>query len=62
VFVGGLARALSWRRTGRPHPAFVAAIALELIAVPALAVWQHQVVTMYRADGAPAPSVGPKGS
>jgi len=43
VFLGGLARALSWRRTGRPHPVFVTAIGLELVLVPALAVWQHRI-------------------
>lgn len=35
VFVGGLARLLSWRRVGRPHPSALVAIALELGAVPA---------------------------
>ncbi|HLL65861.1 MAG TPA: DUF4345 domain-containing protein [Micromonosporaceae bacterium] len=48
VFAGGFARVLAWRRTGRPHPAFVAALALELVAVPALAAWQNHVVKQHR--------------
>ena len=38
VFVGGLARLVSWRTTGRPHTVFIAATVLELVGVPAVMV------------------------
>jgi hypothetical protein len=46
VFAGGVARLISWRPTGRPHSAFIAAIALELVGFPAVMVWQSRVARL----------------
>ncbi|MGJ6123615.1 DUF4345 domain-containing protein [Mycolicibacterium sp. Y3] len=46
VFIGGLARLVSWRTTGRPHHVFVAATALELVGVPAIMVWQLRIARL----------------
>lgn len=43
VVLGGLARLLAWRASGRPHPTMVGAVVLELVGVPAVAVWQARV-------------------
>jgi hypothetical protein len=45
VFAGGLARLISWRRTGRPHPVFLGAIAIELVGMPVMAVWQNRLAS-----------------
>ncbi len=42
LFVGGLARLLSWRQRGRPHAVTVGAVALELAAPPLLVGWQRR--------------------
>jgi hypothetical protein len=49
VVVGGLARLLSWRQTGRPRPVFVGGIVLELVVVPCLWLWKSRVVRTARA-------------
>jgi len=46
AFLGGLVRLISWRREGRPHGIFIAAIALELIGMPALAIWHARVASI----------------
>ncbi len=43
MFVGGLARTRSWQQAGRPHPISVTAVALELVAPPALIAWQRRI-------------------
>lgn len=48
---GGLARVLSMRRTGRPHPLMLGALGIELGLVPALMVWQAAVAREARKAG-----------
>jgi hypothetical protein len=45
IFVGGLARGLSWQQRGRPHPIMVSAIALETVGVAGLLLWQRRLST-----------------
>ncbi|MGP3990072.1 DUF4345 domain-containing protein [Streptomyces sp. 3N207] len=54
AFAGGIGRVVSWRRTGRPYPTMIAALGLELVAVPGLLAWQTAVAKAARAQQAPA--------
>jgi Domain of unknown function (DUF4345) len=46
VMVGGVGRLLAWRKAGRPHPAFVGALALEFVGMPIVLVWQRHVAAL----------------
>jgi Domain of unknown function (DUF4345) len=48
VFAGGVARLISWRRTGRPHPVFLSALAIELVGMPVMAAWQSRLAVSDR--------------
>ena len=52
VFVGGLARLISWLSMGTPGRGHVVGLAMELVAVPLLVLWQARVA---------APGQGPAG-
>lgn len=47
VALGGVGRLLAWRASGRPHPVFVAALALELVGMPAVLAWQGRLAAAY---------------
>jgi uncharacterized protein DUF4345 len=57
VTLGGLARVLSWRTSGRPHPVLVGATALEL-GIPALLLWQRRVAERAGQHPLAAPAAG----
>ncbi len=43
VFVGGLARIVSWLDTGQPHGLMVVLLGVELILPPVLVLWQRRL-------------------
>ncbi len=43
TFLGGTARALAAAQSGQPHPLFRALTVAELIAAPALLLWQRSL-------------------
>ncbi|QDQ95407.1 DUF4345 domain-containing protein [Rhodococcus sp. WB9] len=43
VFLGGLARLLSWQQRGRPHPSSLVALGLETAVAPALIAWRRSL-------------------
>ncbi|MFE9749878.1 DUF4345 domain-containing protein [Saccharothrix saharensis] len=43
VFVGGLARIVSWWAVGQPHPLMLVLLGVELIVPPVLVVWQRRL-------------------
>ncbi|MEU4448603.1 DUF4345 domain-containing protein [Actinosynnema sp. NPDC050801] len=43
VFVGGLARLVSWLTVGQPHPLMLVLLAIELIVGPVLVWWQRRL-------------------
>lgn len=51
VVTGGLARALSAAQMGLPGPGHVFGLAMELIVVPLLTLWQARVAARYSAAG-----------
>jgi hypothetical protein len=48
AFAGGIGRLLSIRKKGLPHPTMLAALGIELGAVPALIAWQALVARAAR--------------
>jgi hypothetical protein len=43
VVIGGVGRMVSFLTTGAPSPAMLAALVMELIVTPGLALWRHRV-------------------
>lgn len=49
IALGGIGRSVAWRVSGRPDHVFVTAIPLEVIGVPALALWNHAIASKAKA-------------
>lgn len=60
TFLGGLARLLAWRARGAPHPAFVAALVVELVGAPGLMSWQSRVARACAQDRQDASRESPR--
>ena len=43
LFVGGVARAVSWLSAGEPHPLFAGLMILELLGAPLVVLWQERL-------------------
>ncbi len=50
VVVGGLGRLLGVLMSGRPSPVMMAALVMELVVTPGLALWQYRVAREWEAD------------
>lgn len=53
VFVGGVARLISLLVVGAPSLAHIAGLAMELVVVPALVLWQAKLAKEPRTEAAP---------
>jgi hypothetical protein len=51
VVVGGAGRLLSLLTIGPPSPVMVAALGMELVITPCLALWQHRVACERETNG-----------
>jgi hypothetical protein len=53
AFLGGLARLLAAAASGWPHPVFLGTLAIELVLVPAVLLWQAKVARAAPEPGSP---------
>lgn len=60
VVVGGIGRLISLFIAGMPAEPMLAALAMELLVTPALAVWQHRVARLARTAESQATPIVPK--
>lgn len=46
LFAGGVARAIAWLASGRPHAFFIVLLALELLIPVLVVVWQRRLASL----------------